>query len=275
MVAGTTGSVALALANDRRLTPAFVEAAPQSMPAAAPSMGAAAGTITTARDYLARRTAIAALLGVAVLALAASIPALTAWAASFRTASAPAQAGPPTELRAAAGVSGNWEQSYSVAAPPAGQVGAALMAATEEQHAWDVLKAMRIIADERNSAVSAASVSSAVDAPHSLNAASGLAVGTVIRARITIYGCQGPGGGFCNHMASGRSAFEGAAACSSNLAFGTRLKIAGDPTGRVYECLDRGSLAPTWIDVYFNDTSDGMAWQGQLGGTVADIEIVN
>ncbi len=68
---------------------------------------------------------------------------------------------------------------------------------------------------------------------------------------------------------------EGAAACSYNLPFGTKLTIAGDPTGRVYECLDRGALANTWVDVYFEDTRDGMAWQSQLGGTVANITIVN
>jgi hypothetical protein len=56
---------------------------------------------------------------------------------------------------------------------------------------------------------------------------------------------------------------------------GTKLKIHGDPTGRTYECLDRGSLPATWIDVYFHNTTEGIAWQGQLGGTMADIEIVN
>jgi hypothetical protein len=69
--------------------------------------------------------------------------------------------------------------------------------------------------------------------------------------------------------------FEGAAACSSNLPMGTRLKIEGDPTGRVYECLDRGMLPATWIDVYFENTSDGIAWASNLGGTTANIEIVN
>jgi hypothetical protein len=43
----------------------------------------------------------------------------------------------------------------------------------------------------------------------------------------------------------------------------------------VYECLDRGALAPTWIDVYFENTSDGIAWQSTLGSTVTDIHIVN
>jgi hypothetical protein len=121
----------------------------------------------------------------------------------------------------------------------------------------------------------AASRAVAAPAPSTVSSASGLEPGTVLRARVTIYGCTGPGGGFCNHMASGGSAFEGAAACSYNLPFGTKLSIAGDPTGRVYECLDRGALANTWVDVYFDDTRDGMAWQSLLGGTVADIKIVN
>ena len=38
---------------------------------------------------------------------------------------------------------------------------------------------------------------------------------------------------------------------------------------------NENSLPPTWIDVYFADTSDGMAWQSNLGGTVSNIEIVN
>ena len=96
-----------------------------------------------------------------------------------------------------------------------------------------------------------------------------------MRARITIYGCQGPGGGFCNYMSSGGVPFEGAVACSSNLPFGTRLTIDGDPSGRTYECLDRGALAATWIDVYFENTLDGIAWQSTLGSTVTDIHIVN
>jgi hypothetical protein len=76
-------------------------------------------------------------------------------------------------------------------------------------------------------------------------------------------------------MASGIAVFEGAAACSGDLPFGTKIRISGDPTGRVYECLDRGHLASTWVDVFFYDTRDGIAWQSLLGGTVTNIEIVN
>jgi hypothetical protein len=76
-------------------------------------------------------------------------------------------------------------------------------------------------------------------------------------------------------MSAGGTPFPGAVACSDNLPFGTKLRITGDPTGRTYECLDRGRLTPTWIDVYFDDTTEGMAWQSSLGTTITDIEIVN
>ena len=276
MVAGAAASVGLAFANDRRLTPVFVEAAPELQPVAVSPSGAVVGLQNTAREYLARRIALATLIGVGILMLAASVPAITALASSLRAPEAPAPAlGPALEQRAAAGVAGNWEQSYSVAAPPAGAVGAAVLAQAQVQQ-QDALKAMQAIADERAAAEQAASMKPiAVPAPYSMQSASGYEPGTVLRARITIYGCTGPGGGFCNHMASGGNAFAGAAACSYNLPFGTKLTIAGDPTGRVYECLDRGALANTWVDVYFEDTRDGMAWQSLLGGTVADITIVN
>jgi hypothetical protein len=157
-------------------------------------------------------------------------------------------------------------------------MGAALVAAVGEQQKWDVMKAMRILADEEAAAAGdyeAAQRIHMAGVPFTLNGSSGLAVGSVVRARITIYGCEGPGGGFCNRMSAGGVPFEGAAACSSNLPFGTKLTIDGDPTGRVYECLDRGALAATWIDVYFENTADGIAWQSTLGSTVTDIRIVN
>jgi hypothetical protein len=276
MVAGAAASVGLAFANDRRLSPVFVEAAPDLQPVAVSPSGAVAGLQNSARDYIARRIALATMIGAGILVLAALIPAMTALASSLRAPDAPAPAlGPALDQRAAAGVAGNWEQSYSLAAPPAGAVGAAVIAAAQIDQ-QNALKAMQAIADERAVEAKAASLKPiAVPAPYSMQSASGLAPGTVLRARITIYGCTGPGGGFCNHMASGGVAFEGAAACSTNLPFGTKLQIAGDPTGRTYECLDRGMLPATWIDVYFADTSDGMAWQSSLGTTSTNITIVN
>jgi hypothetical protein len=279
MVVGTAAAVGLALVNDRRLAPVLVEAAPPSTPTLAPVNGAMAVPDTRRRDLLAHRLGMATLIGVAVLFVAASIPAITAVADGMRSPSSVAVSyGPPAELRAGAGVSGNWEQSYSVAQPDAGTMGAAVLAGISEQRQWDVMKAMRIIADQEAAAAGDAEATARMHAagvPFTINEPSGLAVGSVLRARITIYGCQGPGGGFCNHMSAGGVPFEGAAACSSNLPFGTRLTIDGDPTGRTYECLDRGALAATWIDVYFENTADGIAWQSSLGSTVTDIHIVN
>ncbi len=283
MVVGTATAVGMALANSangRRLAPVFVGATP-SEETALGEAEARVGHFPDPREFVARRILLAAVIAVAVLLLAASVPALTALASSLRSpAGLPTAYGPPKELRAASGVGGDWARAYNLSAPPASQLGAALIAGAQEQYRWDVLRAMRTIADAETARQAQADAAAATSqrsaaAPYTLHAPSGVAPGTVLRARITIYGCTGPGGGFCGHMSSGIQAFPGAAACSSNLPFGTRLKIDGDPTGRVYECLDRGALTPTWIDVFFNDTSEGMAWQSQLGTTVANITIVN
>ena len=90
-------------------------------------------------------------------------------------------------------------------------------------------------------------------------------------ASVTFYACVGDG--FCETMANGDQVFEGAAACSPDLAFGTRFVIASDPSGRVFTCLDRGALSPTWVDVWFYDVTQGYAWQS-IVGTRSDIIIV-
>ena len=90
-------------------------------------------------------------------------------------------------------------------------------------------------------------------------------------ARVTFYACIG--NGFCGNMASGAPVFAGAAACSSNLPFGTRFVITGDPSQRIFVCLDRGALAATWVDVWFYDVADGYAWQSGIGNR-SDIIIV-
>ena len=294
MVAGTAASVGIALMHERRPAPALAEAAPMARPpvalVSATAVGpvAGGGIMSNPFEAVTRRIGLAAAIGVATLLLAGLVPALPALASLRSSSSTVAPSyGPPSELRAAAGVSGNWEQSYTVGAPSAGQMGAAILAAADEQHKWDVLKTLRVMSDQKIADETAAVEASgglstpeqasrhAAGAPFSLNTESGVGVGSVMRARITIYGCSGPGGGFCNSMASGGTAFQGAAACSTNLPFGTRLTISGDPTGRVYECLDRGALAPTWIDVYFENTTDGIAWQSSLGTTLTDIHIVN
>ncbi len=98
-----------------------------------------------------------------------------------------------------------------------------------------------------------------------------LAPGTVIHGSvITFYACVGDG--FCGNMASGQPVFEGAAACSSDLPYGTRFIIANDPSQRVFVCLDRGALASPWVDVWFYDAADGYAWQSQVG-TYSDLII--
>ncbi|MEX0785215.1 MAG: hypothetical protein WD939_01120, partial [Dehalococcoidia bacterium] len=91
-------------------------------------------------------------------------------------------------------------------------------------------------------------------------------------ATVTFYSCIG--NGFCGAMATGEQVFEGAAACSYDLPFGTRFIVNADPNQRVFTCLDRGALAATWVDVWFYDAADGWAWQS-IVGTRSDITIVD
>jgi hypothetical protein len=98
-----------------------------------------------------------------------------------------------------------------------------------------------------------------------------IAGGTILPATVTFYACVG--NGFCGNMSSGQPVFEGAAACSSNLPFGTRFIVNNDPQQRVFVCLDRGALAATWVDIWFYDVADGWAWQS-LVGTYSDITIL-
>jgi hypothetical protein len=283
MVAGTATAVGVALMYDRRPKPAFVEAAPPTrfLPSTTTTR-----ELPEVRGRLSRTIALAAAITVAGILFAASVPAVTTilsgGTSTQASVTAPAY-GPPAELRASSGIAGNWERSVSASSPSATQLGGILMAAAEEQYRWDVLRAINTIAAEERAReqaqgqaqVAGARAVPAPAAPTTLNSASGLVPGTVLTSRITIYGCTGPGGGFCGNMASGIRVFEGAAACSTNLPFGTKFTIAGDPTGRTYECLDRGALGATWVDVFFHDTSAGMAWQSSLGGTVRNITIVN
>ena len=275
MVAGTAAAVGMALSNGRRLTPVFVEAAPATRPAFVPAGAAGAITLPDPRTFFARRFALATVLAIAGIVAVAAIAALaTIVVQQVTSASASGSAavyGPSAELRAAAGFSGGYEQAYINAVPSADAVGGTLLVAAQERQSQAVADALKQIYAQRQAAGAAPSRG----AGGSLNRASGYAVGTVLTARITIYGCVGPGGGFCNNMASGIQVFEGAAACSGDLPFGTKIRIHGDPTGRVYECLDRGALATTWVDVFFYDTQAGIAWQSLLGGTVTNIEIVN
>ena len=90
-----------------------------------------------------------------------------------------------------------------------------------------------------------------------------IAPGTRLGSVITFYACVGDG--FCGNTASGMQVAAGSAACSSNLPFGTRFRIEGDPSGRVFLCNDRGALASTWVDVWFYSVAEGRAWQSVVG----------
>ena len=91
---------------------------------------------------------------------------------------------------------------------------------------------------------------------------------TISNVNITFYDCFSQG--FCGYMYGGRIVYEGAAACSWNLAIGTHFIIVGDPTGRVYVCEDRGLLPNTWVDIFWHDPADGWLWQASVGrsGTI-------
>jgi hypothetical protein len=92
-------------------------------------------------------------------------------------------------------------------------------------------------------------------------------------ATLTFYDCMVQK--FCGAMANGQKVYEGAAACSYNLAFGTMFTITGDPTGRVYVCKDRGLLPNTHVDIFWNNPADGWAWQRAVGsrGTIEIVEL--
>lgn len=285
MVAGTAAAVGVALVNDRRLSHVLVE--PSSIPAVAGG-APAIGLMPNRRTGLGRRFAVAALCSIAVLAMLTFLPAVTALATSLGESEPLAtRQGPASDLRAAAGVSGGQEQAYSLAVPAGDALGAAVLAGTVAQRDALFLANMEQIWVEQQAQAAAAPATAPREShvagastfsggpPVSLAGASGYAIGTILSARITVYGCTGPGGGFCGNMASGIQVFEGAAACSRDLPFGTRIRIDGDPTGRIYECLDRGALSTSWVDVFFNNTSEGIAWASMLGGTTANIEIVN
>ena len=96
--------------------------------------------------------------------------------------------------------------------------------------------------------------------------------GTVMGAHATFYTCAG--GGFCGAMANGQQVFSGAAACSYDLAFGTRFFLNADPARTVYTCLDRGAISATWVDIWFYSPAEGWAWQSMIGSVYTDITII-
>jgi hypothetical protein len=96
--------------------------------------------------------------------------------------------------------------------------------------------------------------------------------GRMYGVNITFYDCKGQG--FCGGMYNGRKVYQGAAACSWNLPIGARFHIVGDPTKRTYICEDRGLLANTWVDVFWNEPRDGWIWQS-LVGRYSSIEVIS
>jgi hypothetical protein len=93
-------------------------------------------------------------------------------------------------------------------------------------------------------------------------------VGPIDGVNITFYDCASQG--FCGPMYNGEWVYEGAAACSWDLALGTAFRIEGDPTQRVYVCKDRGMLTDTWVDIFWYHPADGYYWQSFVGrhGTI-------
>jgi hypothetical protein len=94
---------------------------------------------------------------------------------------------------------------------------------------------------------------------------------SIARVNVTFYDCAEQG--FCGNMANGRKVYQGAAACSYDLPFGTRFFIEGDPTGRIYRCEDRGLLSNTWVDIFWYFPADGWRWQ-EVVGRLATIHII-
>jgi hypothetical protein len=284
LVGGTAIAVGLAVLSERAraggLSPAMAGGG-----AAAVSATGFAGRLSSVRARVdARGIGHATVLGAAAAALGALVMALAygavmvAGAVTTSSASAATrEAVPVSGATAAAG--GGWEQAYALAVPDAAARGVALLGETQRQHQIDTLIALHEWGEREKAAQEAQQARAAgypaPGRPTTYNTSSGYGPGTVLYARITIYGCVGRGGGFCGGMASGYTVFEGSAACSSDMKMGTKFTVQGDPTGRVYECMDRGHLASPWVDIFFYNTADGFAWASALGGTHANITIVN
>ena len=118
-------------------------------------------------------------------------------------------------------------------------------------------------AEEGDAALDSSTATAGATGPGQTGAPDGAAVER--QAPITFYSCLGPRGGYCGAMSSGKTVYEGAAACGSAYELGERVSIAGDPTGRVYVCEDRGWLAPAQLDVFWYREEDGRAWTTMVG----------
>lgn len=308
LLAGTAGVVAMTLVNERRLAPLMAQ--PVHVPEPRQTVATASNSTRIAaawRSQLgARRFPFAGATVALIITIAALVPATTAayatWGRSAENAPGRAQAAASADEAASPLVVGmegahrSWdpgmaEMAYLFERRSSDQAfhdqlvfaGALFEQERGRQLAagLDAIRAAQLREEEAASQAEAARQAEASRraaksrAPGYSGQNSVLGSGTRRSARITIYGCAGPGGGFCGNTSSGSPGHSGTAACSYDLALGTRLRIAGDPTGRVYACEDRGQLPATWIDVFFYDTSDGFAWASSLGTTSAEIEILN
>ena len=77
--------------------------------------------------------------------------------------------------------------------------------------------------------------------------------------RVTYYVSTG------NPTASGAWPVAGwTAACSFDLPLGTWVRL---PDGVDRQCVDRGQLTPTWVDIYVDSHAEGRALIGVVGET--------
>ena len=103
-----------------------------------------------------------------------------------------------------------------------------------------------------------------------------------LSAPITYYYCtqtgaggSGDGGGFCGFMSNGMRVHAGAASCDRAYR-GQRFRIAGDPTGLIYTCMDTGGgVSAEHRDIWFAANDEAYAWWKQVAPTgYATIEVL-
>ena len=97
---------------------------------------------------------------------------------------------------------------------------------------------------------------------------------------ITYYYCTqtstsgaGDGGGFCGSMRNGMIVHAGAASCDQTK-FGQRFRVASDPSGMIYTCMDTGGgVSAEHRDIWFATSGEGWAWWTRVApGGFAPIE---
>ena len=243
MVGGTAVAVGLAILSERARSGAG-GLRPAMEGAVSASAGGFADRVSAVRAQVeAKGIGHATVLGATVASLAGvialSMYGIVALAGVAGPSSASAAEREPVKaagVMAAAG--GGWEEAYAAAVPDAAARGVALLGETTRQHQIDTLIALYEWGEQQKAAQSAqtgrvagSAVAPVPGKPTTYATTSGYGPGTVLSARVTIYGCVGSGGGFCGGMASGYTVFEGAAACSSDMKFGTQVHNRGRSDG--------------------------------------------